>query len=57
MTTIMMFTPGPLAPMLVQWVQARIGGMPFFFLEETEDREDQEREDENETQELEYEDD
>jgi hypothetical protein len=51
------FTLAPFAPMLVQWVQSRIGRVQPFFLEETEDGEDEEREDEDETQELENEDD
>ena len=52
-TTITMFTLAPFAPMLVQCVQARIGGVRPFILEKTEDREDEESEDEDETRELE----
>jgi hypothetical protein len=52
-----MFTLAPFAPMLVQCVQSRIGGVLPFFLEETEDRDDEKRKDEGETQELEKEDD
>ena len=52
-----MFTLAPFSPMLVQCVQSRIGGVLLFFPEETEDRDDEEREDEGETQELENKDD
>jgi hypothetical protein len=47
----------PFAPMLVQWAQARICGMQYFFLEETEYRKNKEREDKDETREVENEDD
>ena len=52
-----MFTLAPFAPMLVQCVQSRIGGMLPFFPEETEDRDDEKRKDDGKTQELENEDD
>lgn len=39
--------------MLVQWAQAGICGMQDFFLEETEYRENKEREDKDETEKVE----
>jgi len=43
--------------MFVQWAQARICGMQYFFPEETEYREDKEREDKDETRKVENKDD
>jgi hypothetical protein len=43
--------------MLVQWAQARICGVQYFFLEETEYRENKERKDKGETREVDNKDD